>query len=40
VCEKAVTKVVLKHNTDVRPLLNIEDKIKLHEKAYCKATAE
>jgi hypothetical protein len=40
VCEGAITKVVLKHNVDIRPLLNIKDKVELHKAAYCKATAK
>jgi hypothetical protein len=40
VCEVAITKVVLKHNVDIKPLLNVEDKVQLHKAAYCKATAE
>jgi hypothetical protein len=40
VCEGAITKVVLKNNVNIRPLLNIEDKIKIHKTAYCKATVK
>jgi hypothetical protein len=40
VCEGAITKVVLKHNVDIRPLLNIKDKVEIHKAAYCKATAK
>jgi hypothetical protein len=40
VCEGAITLVVLKHNVDIRLLLNIEDKIQIHKAAYCKATAK
>jgi hypothetical protein len=39
-CEKAITKVVLKDNIDIRPLLKIEDKVKIHKTAYCKAIAK
>jgi hypothetical protein len=40
VCEQGITRVVLKHNIDIRPLLNIEDKVEIHKTAYCKATAK
>jgi len=40
VCEQGITKVVLKHMTDIRPLLNVEDKIQHHKIGYCKAIAK
>jgi hypothetical protein len=40
VCEGAITKVVLKNNVNIRPLLNIENKVEIHKTAYCKATAK
>lgn len=40
ICEQGITKVVLKHIKDIRPLLNVEDKIQIHKAAYCKATAK
>jgi hypothetical protein len=39
-CELSITKVILKDTSDVRGLLNVDERKRHHQRYYCKATGK
>jgi hypothetical protein len=39
-CELSITRVVLKDTSDVKGLLNIDERKRHHQRYYCKATGK